>query len=87
MRLHFRKVEIWSGASLDELGGIMEEVQTEIEETTRDGLPIHSEVLLFQMPTSRSCDESGQYSVSPQFVLFFSLYAPLVDRLSRDVEH
>jgi hypothetical protein len=59
MRFHLGQVEVWAGAALDELVGVVEEVQTEVEEAARDGLAVDSEVLLLKMPASGARNESG----------------------------
>ena len=56
---HLWEVEIWAEASADRLVGIVEEVEAEIEEGTRDGVSVNGEMLFFEMPASRTDDESG----------------------------
>ena len=72
MRFHFREVEVWASASLDELMGIVEEVQTKVKDTARDGLSVDCEMLFFQMPSPGSSDECWQNAVCSEFVFFFS---------------
>jgi hypothetical protein len=37
MGFHFGQVKVWTGASFDEFMGVVEEVETEIEDTSTDG--------------------------------------------------
>jgi hypothetical protein len=54
VRLHLGEVEVRSMAILDELLGVVEKVQSEVEKTAGDGLAVNGEVLLLQVPSSRS---------------------------------
>jgi hypothetical protein len=73
MRLHLRQVEVRSSAALDELVGVVEEVQTKVEEATRDGLAVDSEVLLLEMPASSTRNKCGQGPVGAELVLLLAL--------------
>lgn len=55
--LHLGEVEVGSKASLDELMGVVEEVNGEIEDGSRDGDSIDEDTGLLQMPASRSANE------------------------------
>jgi len=50
--LHFGEVEIGSCAGPDEFVGIVEKVETEIENGAGDGFTIHHKMLFVEMPTS-----------------------------------
>ena len=52
VRLHLGQVEVGPVAIGDELLGVVEEVQAEIQKTRRDGRAIHHEMLVVQMPSS-----------------------------------
>ena len=52
---------------------VVEEVQTEVEKTTRDGLAVNSEVLLLEVPPTGTGDECGECAVGAKLVLFFAL--------------
>lgn len=54
VRFHLGQIEIRTGASLDKLKGVVEEIETKVEERSRHGLTVDGEVLLFEMPTSGS---------------------------------
>lgn len=58
--LHLGEVEVRASASSNGLLGVVEEVQTEIKETTGDGLAINKEVGLIKVPASRSDDKGGE---------------------------
>ena len=73
MRLHLGQVEVWSGSALDKLMCVVEEVESKVEQSTRDGLAINCEVLLLQVPASRASDECGQCSVGAELVLLLAL--------------
>lgn len=63
VRFHLGEVEVWASSSLDELLCIVEEVETEIEETARDGLAINGQMLLLQVPASGSDNECWEGTV------------------------
>ena len=73
MRLHLGQVEVWSRSALDELVCVVEEVQSKVEQPTRDGLSINGEVLLLEMPSSRASNECGERSVGAELVLLLAL--------------
>ena len=50
--LHFGEVEIGSCAGPDEFMGIVEKVETEIENGASDGFAIHHKMFFVEMPTS-----------------------------------
>jgi hypothetical protein len=72
MTLHLGKIEVWASSSLDKLLGIVEEVQTKVEQTTRDGLAVNSEMLLLQVPTTGTGDECWQFTVGAKLVILFA---------------
>jgi hypothetical protein len=59
MRLHLGQVEVWPSPALNKLLCVVEEVQSKVEQATRDGLAINGKVLLLQMPTSSAGDKCG----------------------------
>lgn len=50
--LHFGKVEIGAGATLDELVGVVVEVESKIEEGTGDGGVVDGHTRLVEMPST-----------------------------------
>jgi len=54
VRFHLGQIEIGTGPSLDKLMGVVEKVKTKVEERSRYGLAVDSEVLLFEVPTPGS---------------------------------
>ncbi len=52
--LHFGKVEVRTGATLDELFGIVEKVKSEIEDRAGDGSVVDRHTGLVQVPSSRT---------------------------------
>ena len=46
MRLHLRKIEVWTGPAFYELVGIVKEVEAKVKKTTRNSLAINGEMLL-----------------------------------------
>lgn len=54
MVLHLGKVEVGTGAAFDELGGVVVEVETEVEEGGRHGLAIDQETGLVEVPSTRT---------------------------------
>jgi hypothetical protein len=51
---------------VDRLVGLVEEVQTEVEETTGDGLAGSGKLLLLEMPAPDACNECGECSIGLQ---------------------
>src|SRR5438477_2033507 len=51
--LHFWQIKIWTGAAIDQLVGIMEEEQPEIEEAPNNRFSIDQNMFLVQVPTAR----------------------------------
>jgi hypothetical protein len=72
MTLHLGKVEVWASSSLNKLLSVVEEVQTKVEQTTRDGLAVNSEMLLLQVPTTSTGDECWQLAVGAKLVILFA---------------
>jgi hypothetical protein len=52
--LHLGKVEVRSGTALDELGGVVEEVEAKVEEGCRHGLAVDQEPGLIKVPSTRT---------------------------------
>ena len=73
MRFHLGKVEVWAESALDKLVCVVEEVQAEVEETTRDGLAVNGEVLLLEVPPTGTGDECGKCAVGTELVLLLAL--------------
>jgi hypothetical protein len=73
MRLHLGQVEVWSRSALDELVCVVEEVQSEVEQSTGDWLAVDREVLLLEMPSSRASNECGECPVGAELVLLLAL--------------
>lgn len=72
VRLHLGEVEVWAVSTLDELLGVMEEVETEVEQGTGDWLAVNGEVLLIQVPSSWADDESWELLVGTELVFLSS---------------
>lgn len=72
--LHLGEVEVRSESLLLGLEGIVEEVETEIEERTGDGLAINSDVLLLEVPSTGTDDEGRELAVSSELVLLLALF-------------
>lgn len=69
VRLHLGEIEVWASASLDELMGIVEEVETKVKQTAGDWLSINSEMLLIKVPASSTGNECGELPIGAEFVL------------------
>jgi hypothetical protein len=54
MTFHLGEVKVWACAGLDQFMGIVEEIETEIEDAAGDRLTINDKVFLIEMPTSRA---------------------------------
>jgi hypothetical protein len=52
---------------------VVEEVETEVEEGVGDGFAVDGEILLFEMPTSRTNNRCRKYAVGAEFIFLFSL--------------
>lgn len=92
VRLHLWEVEIWTVSTLDQLLGVVEEVETEVEEGTGDWLAINSEVLLIQVPSSWADNESWELLVGAELVLLSSeleinLSADSIVKVDLSVDH
>src|ERR1700733_432415 len=57
MALHLRQIEIGASATLEELAGVVEKVEPEIYERTRQSLALLGEMAFVQMPTARAHDQ------------------------------
>src|SRR5260221_8828979 len=57
MTLHFRQIKIRAAAALQQFGGIVEEIQTEVEQAAGNRLAVHENVLLWQMPAARTHEQ------------------------------
>jgi hypothetical protein len=73
VRLHLGQVEVRAGAALDQLGGVVEEVEAKVEQAAGNGLAIDGEVLLVEVPAAGAADERRQAAVGAQAVPFVAL--------------
>ena len=71
--LHLGQVEVRAEAAALGLKGVVEEVQTEIEEGAGHGLAIDGDVLLLEVPAAGANDEGGQLAVGAELVFLLAL--------------
>lgn len=57
--LHLGEVEVWAKAALDELVGVVEEVETKVKERTRHGLAVNDDTGLLEVPSTRTDKENS----------------------------
>ena len=57
--LQLRQIEIWSGATLQQFGSVVEEVQAKVKQPARHGQPIHLEVAFHQVPAAGADQQHG----------------------------
>src|ERR1022692_5038816 len=57
MALHFWQIEKRSAAALQQFGGVVKKIQTEVEQAAGNRLAIHEHVLLRQMPAARTHED------------------------------
>src|SRR5439155_18326265 len=57
MALHLRQIKIRAAAALQQFGGVVEKIQTEIEQAAGNRFAIHKDVLLRQMPAARADEQ------------------------------
>ena len=81
--LHLGQVVVWASATLDELLGIVVEVDAKVEQTAGDGLTVNGKVLLLQVPATGTCNECGKCPVGAQLVLLLALFE--VDLLANGI--
>jgi len=62
VRFHLGQVEVRTLTTLDELLGIVEEVEREIKDGSRTRFTVNEDVLLEHVPTSRSIVRRGDIS-------------------------
>jgi hypothetical protein len=74
VRLHLWEIVVWSVSALDELLGVVEKVQSKVEQAAGDWLSVNSEMRLVKMPSSRTADESWESTVGSQFVPLLALF-------------
>ena len=67
--LHLGEVEVGAEAAALGLEGVVEEVETKVEEGGGHGLAVNGDVLLLQMPATGTDDEGGQRAIRPQLVV------------------
>src|SRR5580698_11353592 len=60
MALHLGKIKIGAGAARQELAGVVEEIEPEIKQASRDGLAVEKHMLLGQVPPARPHEERGR---------------------------
>lgn len=73
MGLHLGEVEVRTETPLHGLEGIVEEVETEVEERSGHGLAIDSDVLLKKVPPTGADDEGGESAVAAELVFLGAL--------------
>ena len=73
MRLHLGEVEVGAEAALDGLEGVVEEVQTKVEERTADGLTVDGDVLLLKVPATGADNQGREGAVGAELVLLVAL--------------
>jgi hypothetical protein len=73
VRLHLGQVEVGPCAALDQLGGVVKEVEAKVEQAAGNGFAVNGEVLLVQMPTASTADERRQAAVGAQTVPLVAL--------------
>jgi len=73
VRLHLGKVEVRAKALGNGFLSVVEEVETKVKDTTRDGLTVNKEVRLIQVPATGSDNKSGDRSVGSQLVRLAAL--------------
>jgi hypothetical protein len=58
--LHLRQVEVRPAAALEQLGGVVEEVQPEVHQCAGRRTAVHQNVPLVQVPAARPDHDGGQ---------------------------
>ena len=71
--LHFREVEIRAAAPGQEIFGVVEKEESEIEQASRDGCAVNLDMFLHQVPTPRAHDQSGDGIVEAVLFAFGTL--------------
>lgn len=74
MGLHLRKIEVRPEPASHQFLGVVEEVETEVEQTTGDRLSVDGEVLLIQVPATGTSDQSWEGAVGAQLVFLVALF-------------
>ena len=59
VRLHLGQVEVGAGAAGEELFGVVEEVEAEVEEAAGHGFAVDEDVALFEVPAAGADEEDG----------------------------
>ena len=65
MGLHLRQVEIRPGVACKQLFGVVKEIQRKVEYRSRNGLPVHKQMLFIQMPASRARNQNRHLAFQP----------------------
>ena len=63
--LHFRKIKVWTGPSLDEFTSVMEEVESKIEDGTGKRGIVNGNPRFVEVPSSRTEKRSLEYTACP----------------------
>ncbi len=63
--LHLREVEVGPAAALEQLEGVVEEVEAEVEERPGHGLTVDDQMLLGQVPAARADQQRRDLVVEP----------------------
>lgn len=71
--LHLGEVEVRAKASGNQLLGVVEEIETKVEQAARDGLSVNGEVLLLEVPASGTGNDGGERLVGAQLVFLSTL--------------
>lgn len=73
VRLHLGQVKVRTVPTGNQLLGVVEEVETEVEQRSGDGFAVNGEVLLIQVPATSTGNQRRQRPVCPQLVLLVAL--------------
>src|SRR5215469_10001088 len=70
MALQLWKIEIRSRFLLPQPGGVVEEIKTKIKERSRNGLRVHKDMLLNQVPAARPHQQRRDTVIQPVLLAF-----------------
>src|SRR2546430_3791610 len=84
MALQLGQIEIWATAARNELLGVMEKVEREVEDAARDWCAGDFDVLLGQVPAARPHEQRGERRVQLVFLAFCrDVVDPAPDRVAQ----